>query len=275
MYPQIRDADLMDIALKISSIQSVPHCTISKIARFDSSLNIILSFAKSSRIKILFKPTFNLSISLIFPSFFKSDLWRLLVRWDQFQRPLLKRISHCFQCPFPLQWRFSFHLALLLCFPRWQHLSKDAIHAFLANRLLLLSLLLHKPISLQRNLGGWPWCWESISDLRNHSTNAISHNVRSDDRKWLRLHELQSQILCRGKFYPMYGIMIVFPISFLVNILRNTVIIMVFHFIWIVTKSTQRCEKDSLSDFVVFLSSLIQSTHQNRLSIPWRSPVKD
>ena len=58
--------------------------------------------------------------------------------------------------------------------------------------------------AFQRNYGSWPCGCEpskhySISSLRNHSVNAISWpKIMGDDRKWLRLPELQSLILCSG-----------------------------------------------------------------------------
>ena len=46
-------------------------------------------------------------------------LWWLLVHWDKYQRPLLKwRVAPVSWLLFPLPWRFSFRLALLLRLPR-------------------------------------------------------------------------------------------------------------------------------------------------------------
>ena len=108
---------------------------------------------------------------------------------------------------------------------------------FLANGLLLLLLLLHKPIAFERNLGSWPWSCDpfeknSISVLRNHSVNAISWHLEP----WIILSN-------------------VLHLDCLVYLLRDGVIVMRFLFIWVVTKRIQRCERDCLSGFVVFLSS--------------------
>ena len=48
-----------------------------------------------------------------------------------------------------------------------------------------------RPIAFQRNIGSWPWGWESFEQcsiffLRNHSMSGISwHKIMGDDRKWL------------------------------------------------------------------------------------------
>ena len=57
---------MMDIESRFSSTQSAPHCT----AWFFTEYH--MSFARSSRIQILFDPIFTLSISWVFASFFKS-----------------------------------------------------------------------------------------------------------------------------------------------------------------------------------------------------------
>ena len=87
--------------------------------------------------------------------------------------------------------------------------------------------------------------------------------------------ELQSLILRSGKFHPMYCILIVLPISVVMYFLRNSVIIMRFLFIFVVTEWIQRCEEDCLSNFAIIFSSLNSSTHQNGLRVPRHSPVKD
>ena len=148
-----------------------------------------------------------------------------------------------------------------------RYLFRDALYAFLESKLLLL-LLLHKPIALLRNLGCRPWFCEpleqfEISVLRNHSVNAIFwHNVMGDDCKWICLQKLQSLKNCNPWSCALYYfnqtccILNVFPISFVIYILRNSVIIMKFLFIWDVTERIQRCEKDCLSSSVVLLSSV-------------------
>ena len=77
------------------------------------------------------------------------------------------------------------------------------------------------PITLQRDLGCWPWCCESfeyysISVLRKHTIDAISwHCGVSDDCKWCCLSESQYLILRSWQFYPINRILIAFPISFI------------------------------------------------------------
>ena len=96
----------------------------------------------------------------------------------------------------------------------------------------------------------------SIFSLRDYSEGAISwHKIVGDDRKWLCLQELQSQILCVGQFLSLNGILIPFPITVIVHFLRNCVNITRFFFVRISTTRVQRCKEDCLPCFVAFFTT--------------------
>ena len=163
-----------------------------------------------------------------------------------------------------------------LLFPG-RNLLRDAIYACPESSVLLL--LLRVPVALKRNLGCWLWCCEprgqySISALRNHSVNTVSWYCGvSDDCKSFCLPELQSLILRSGSFYPVYCILIVFPISLVMYFLRNSVIMMGFFFICVVTEWIQRCEEDCLSSFVILFSSRNWSTLQKWIEKSTKFPL--
>ena len=160
--------------------------TISKIARLDSSLNIILSFSWSLRIEILFDPAFYFFDFLYIRWILQDCVFeQLRGLWDQYQCSLSKEFANSFQKLFhPFDVSCSV-LCPWLAVPL-RNLFRGAIYDFIANRLLLL--LLHMPLTFQRNFGCWPWCWvfQTILDLlsKKNSENAISwHRIMGDDRK--------------------------------------------------------------------------------------------
>ena len=203
----------------------------SKTAGLDSLLNTIFSLAWSSRMQILFEQIFTRSISWVSASLFEKHLW-----WFPVQPPLLTQLAPSSWMLFPLPWRFfmSSRTPDRMLFP-------DAVNVFLECRLLQLLLLRLqcKPITLYRNFG---WCCEplencSVSVLRNHTINAVScHCGVGDDCKWFCLSELLSLIYRSGQFYPVYWILIVFPMGFVMYFLMNRVMIHHPEWPWIARK---------------------------------------
>ena len=86
--------------------------------------------------------------------------------------------------------------------------------------------------------------------------------------------ELQSLMLCSGKFYPTNCILVTLPMTVVVHCLRNCVIITGFIIVGISTKRVNWCEEDSLPSFVAFPSTRSQSDFRDRLNAETTTHVK-
>ena len=105
----------MGIESRISSIQW---------ARFFPEHRLFFSkvFASTNFVRTNFHSFDFLSIRFVV----RECIWWHPVHWDEYQRPLLKRLAPVSWMLCPLPWRFSCRLALLLCFPRSHAASSRA-----------------------------------------------------------------------------------------------------------------------------------------------------
>ena len=128
---------------RFSSIQSAPHCTISKMARLGYSLNVMLSFDGSLRTEILF------DAALLSTGFVLQEC--ILGNWLNSEIS----INVQFRSGLPIVSRD--HISRFVS-RAWSpftfcNLFRSATYDFTANKLLLL----HKAIAFQRDIGSWPW----------------------------------------------------------------------------------------------------------------------
>ena len=153
LFFQIRSEGMMGIGSLISSIQWVPHCLFWKWHGWDFLPTTIFSFARSCS-----------NTNFVWTNFNSYDLFCFRVSeffflWDEFLPPLQK-------CVAPIAWLHSqlrgvFRIVSHSCsdFPG-STLFPDALNVILESRLLRLLLCL--PVTLQRDLGWCPWCWQSF-----------------------------------------------------------------------------------------------------------------
>ena len=81
-------------------------------------------------------------------------------------------------------------------------------------------------------------------------------------------------LVLRIKIYPRNGILMMFPMTVIVQFLRNCVIITGFFFIGTSTKRVKWCEESSLPCFVAFLSTRYQSVLKDRLNAERTTPCE-
>ena len=75
----------------------------------------------------------------------------------------------------------------------------------------------------------------------------------------------KSLILCSGYFYPINGVLIMFPIAVVVHLPGNREVITGCFFIWILPERVERCEEDGLSSILALFSSWNESVLQDGL----------
>ena len=127
------------------------------------------------------------------------------------------------------------------------------------------------PICFQCDFRRWSWVWESfeqysISDLRE----LCGCNLLAQDCvRWLHdpvCQNFNHRSCARDNFYTIHDILITFPMTVVVQFLRNCVIITRLFFVGISTKRVKWCEQDSLPSFVAFMSTRNQYNLKDRLN---------
>ena len=212
---QKRSVSMMGIESMIFNSMSSTS-PISKMARLDSLLNTISSFAGSSRIQISFEPIFTRPISWVFPSLFEnaSVMTSFSLRWVPTSASQVARTNFLDACSTSVACFVSSRTPALL-FPRspssrcYLRLPWERVGCCCCVCQKLFNVILDAGLgvaSLSKIITRSPF-WEVTRSMQSSGTVALVMIAMIDPTPWI--------------IYPRYCILIAFPISFIMYLLKE------------------------------------------------------